>query len=262
MASSRPLANSLLAIAAIMSAGCSKTRDGQWFNFERGKTSEQYLDMALESSRPDDRRRGVVGLADGPDATSDWAVKVFDTIARTDRDPMVRTAALRALSKSPASERVPTALALLASALADGEGVRRAPPPVRWAAARLLHLVVRDFAFREVQREEIVGTLIERLPAEQDRKVRLSMIETLGYFPERRVLVALVDALEDEDFAIQHAAEMSLVGLTGVTHDHYPEAWRKWLAETSEPFARAGEIPPELRVQRSKPMWDWLEWWE
>ncbi len=255
-------AAAVLVVCGSLLSGCSNSQDWQWSKFERPKTSEQYLDLALESPRPDDRRRGVVGLADGPDATSDWAVKVFDTIARTDRDPMVRCAALRALSKSISSQRLPTALKLLKSADGDYEDVRQSPPPVRWAAARLLLILVQGSSFGEDQRGQITGALIERLPAESDRRVRLTMIETLGYFPERRVLVALVDALEDEDFAIQHAAELALAGLTGVTHDHYAAAWRKWLDETPEPFARAGEIPPELRERRSKPMWDWLEWWE
>lgn len=253
----------MIAVAsALVLTGCTKSNRWDGFNFKRAKTSKDYLDMALESERADDRRKGVNGLAESSDATSDWAVKVFDTIARTDTDAMVRRAALRALLRSANSDRVPTTLKLLKSSDVEYEDVRPATAPVRWTAARLLLAVVHGFAFHEDQKSEIVETILDRLPKESDQNVRLALIETLGYFQQRPVLEALINELENEDFAVQHAAELALVSLTGVTHHHYPSAWRKWLAETSDPFAQAGETPEELQATRSKPRWDWLYWWE
>ena len=252
----RPGTLIISAVLMLALSGCSGGRRWDGFKFKRSNASEDYLDMALESKRADDRRKGVNGLAEGPDATTDWAIKVFETVARTDTDAMVRRAALRALLRSANGDRVPLTLKLLKSNDVEYEDVRPAPAPVRWSAARLLLAVAYDFTFREDQEAEIVTTVLEQLPKENAQNVRLTLIEVLGYFQQRPVLDALIAEMENEDFAIQHAAEMSLVSLTGVTHHHYPSAWREWLAKTDDPFARAGETPDELQATRKKPRWD------
>ena len=240
--------------------GCARGSGGNWLQRLRPTTSEAWLDMALESEQPDRRRRGVVGLSDSSEGSSDWAMRVFDTIARTDADAMVRCAALRAMSKSPTADRVPTALKLLRSETARYDDVRPAPGPVRWSAARLLLAVARACAFRADQEPEIIETSLARLKADRDRNVRLTLLAALAYFPDRQAATALIDAMERDGFAVRHAAEMSLVALTGVTHDHDPDAWRKWFRETESPFEGAGEVPESLRQTPKKRRWDWLGW--
>lgn len=250
----------MLFAVAFMLPGCSGARGGRWFH--RPRSSEAWLNMALESEQPDDRREGVIGLADSSDGKTDWAIKVYDTIARTDTDAMVRCAALRALAGVPDADRVPTILKLLKSTSDRSEGVRAAPATVRWDAARLLLAIVRAQAHRDDQRREITDTLLGRVTQESDHNVCLTLIETLGYFQDDRVPAALIDLLENPDFAVQHAAETALVSLTGFTHHHDPDAWRSWLAGTHQPFALAGQTPKDLTDRRKKPRWDWLEWWE
>ncbi len=240
--------------------GCSSTRGRPWFAAMRPKASKDWLNMALDSEHPDDRRRGVIGLAKTSDGTSPWTVKVYDTIARTDADAMVRCAALRALLKVPNEDRVSTSLKLLNSVDVRHDDVRKASAPVRWGAAKLLLAVVHNHAFREDQQTEIVDVLVARTGMEQDYNVRMTLIDTLAYFPERPVLDALIGALDHDNFAVQHAAEMSLVAVTGVTHRHDPDQWRRWLSQVDDPFAHAGETPQELQAHRSKSRWDWLRW--
>ncbi|MFQ5430548.1 MAG: HEAT repeat domain-containing protein [Phycisphaerae bacterium] len=250
----------LAAAGAIVLAGCAGSRGAAWF--QRPRTSRDYLNMALDSQRADDRREGIIGLARSRDGATEWAVKVYDTVARTDTDPSVRCAALRALLRNLDARSVATGLKILRSADGPVEGIRPAPARVRWGAARLLHAAVDADAYREEQEEEIIQTLLQRVPKEEDVNVRLALIETMGCLPDRRVLPVLIDALERENFAEQHAAELALVALTGVSHQHYAEAWRKWLSETPDPFEHMGEIPAEMQAKKSKPRWDWLEWWE
>lgn len=245
---------------SLFQGGCSSTRGRSWLAAMRPKASKDWLNMALDSEHPDDRRRGVIGLAKTSDGTSPWAVKVYDTIARTDADAMVRRAALRALLKLPNEDRVSTALKLLNSVDVHYDDVRKASAPVRWGAAELLLAVVRNFAYREDQHVEIVGVLLARSGMEEDYNVHMTLIDTLAYFPERPVLTALIEALDHEDFAVQHCAETALVALTGVTHRHDPDAWRQWIAQADDPFTHAGETPQELQAHRSKPRWDWLHW--
>lgn len=214
--------------------------------------------MALEAETPDERRQGVIGLSQSRDAASDWAMRVYDTVARTDTDPMVRCAAIRAMTAWAGSPQVPTALKLLRSDAGKTADVRPAPGPVRWETAKLLEAVAREGGYEDSQREEIVATLLDRAAKDQDRLVRLTVIETLGYFPQQPVPAALVDVIElEDDFALQHAAENALVTLTGVTHHHDADAWRKWLAETPNPFEHAGELPEELTTEKKKPIWQW-----
>jgi len=214
--------------------------------------------MALEAETADERRQGVIGLSQSRDATSEWAMKVYDTVARTDTDPMVRCAAVRAMAAWAGSQQVPTALKLLKSGTVKIPDVRPAPGPVRWEAAKLLENIAREGGYEDSQKDEIVATLLDRAIKDQDRLVRLTVIETLGYFPQQPVPTTLVDVIGmEEDFALQRAAESALIMLTGVTHHYDVDAWRKWLAETPNPFEHAGEMPDELSNQKKKPVWQW-----
>lgn len=250
----------ILLLACTVS-GCSGARNKPVF--ESHKSSRQYLELALESKLADDRRRGVVGLAKSNDGTTDWAAKVYDTLARTDPDAMVRCASLRALANCDDTPRAETCVRILRSPAQKSELVREAPPTVRWCAAQLALHIVRSGGFHDEEREPLVEALVDRVRNESDANARLAMIEALGYFPERRVLEALIDVLGVENFAIQHTAEYSLASLTGVTHDHDQDAWREWMNKTPDPFESAGHMPePLARQSESKKRWDWLGWWE
>src|SRR5439155_22223330 len=121
----------LLTIPA--TSGCNTGRSSSsWFS---ARSSRDALKIALEDPRPDERRKAVADLAASRDAKSDWAFKAFDTIARTDTDPLVRVEAVRGLGRSSRPEAVKTLIKLLASADADVSDVRPpAPAPVRWEA--------------------------------------------------------------------------------------------------------------------------------
>lgn len=221
--------------------GCSKPRHG-WGQ----KSSQFWLDLALEGETPDDRRDGVNGLARSSEGDAEWAMKVYDTVARTDTDAMVRCAALRAMSRWADGSMTPTVLRILKSRQQGFEDVRRASGPVRWEAAKLLLEIVHGMMYEQAVRENIVTTLLDCLAKDKDRNVRLTAIETLGYFAQEPVPTALIDVMEtEEDYAIQHAAELSLTALTGKTFQHNAKAWRRWLKTASDPFEHMGEIPAE-----------------
>lgn len=247
----------LLIIALSLSTACS--RSGSKRMFQPRKSSAENLQMALDSPQPDERRRGVVGLSESRDGRTDWAVKVFDAIARTDSDAMVRRAALRALERAPNEQCIETCLKLLTSPDQRHEGVVSAPASVRWSAAQLLHVAVRTGAFADSQRERIIDTLIQRIDKERDQHARLAMIETLGYFPEQRVLGPLVGVLPEDNFTYRHAAEVSLARLTGVTHEYDADAWKSWLASVDDPFASGGRVPEAL-LRKSKSKASGLDW--
>jgi len=235
--------------------GCSKGSSGGWF--EKKHTSQEWLDMALESQSADDRRQAVIGLAKSRDGGADWAMKVYDTIARTDSNMMVRCAAVHAMGPNSCSEQVPTLLKLLNSRTHHYEDVRPADGPLRWESAKVLLVIIDDYRYRDDQRPQIVQALLERVARDDDRNVRLTAIDSLAYFAEEPIPSALVTAMEEDDFAVQSAAEQALISLTGMTFHHDPKAWRYWLSQTRDPFEKAGQIPEGSQIVGRHRQWSW-----
>lgn len=223
------------------------------------RSGDDWMKMALESPQPNERRRGVVGLSESRDATTDWALKVYDTVARSDIDASVRCAALRAMERIGDPQSQATAMAVLQSKRKPTEGVVPATASVRWGAARVLYAIASRSVDNTDAPPSIVAGLVDAEQSETGPRVRLTIIDTLGFYRDRSVPPVLVDALEEEDFAVRRAAESSLVALTGVTHNYDAKAWRAWLAKTSDPFASAGQTPDGWNETDEKPKWDWLK---
>ncbi len=242
--------------ALAATSACSKNQRGaaNWF---RSQSNDDNLTMALEGDTPDQRRRGVNGLAGSSEATTDDAVRVFDVIARTDTDAMVRVAALRGLGVSADARSVRTAVGILDSNDAARQDVRPAPDVVRWEAAKLLRAIVDGYTYDESQRGDIVRVLVALARRDADRNVRLTAIDTLAYFAQRPIPSVLIEVMDTDDFAIQKAAEQSLIDLTGVTHRHDPGAWRAWLSSVQDPFERAGRRPAGIARSNPESWWPW-----
>jgi len=244
------LAIALLGLVALsLFAGCDDSKR-RWQ--ESRRSARQWLDVALESDQPDERRRAVEALTDKPEATSDWAILAFDSIARTDVDPTVRVAALRGLRKSAGPRTVPTLVKLLKPGDPPPD-VHIAPAVVRWEAALLLRDMARGGQVDASQNNEVIDVLLVRADSDEDRNVRIAALEALGSFRDQRVLAGLILALKERDFAIQSAAETSLRDLTGQSHNYDSDEWAKWLAGTSDPFGAAPAV--QVSPPRHKSWW-------
>lgn len=258
------LAASLAASAAVvlwvLPAGCSKGQTSGWFASSR--SGKKFVDQALEAPTPDERRKGVQGLAKSRDRNADWAIQIYETIARTDTDMMVRCAAMRALAQSPMPARVPLAIKVLESQRQKSDDVKPAEGSLRYEAARLLLEISRIQAYEEAQRDTLVLALMDAAQKDPDREVRLTAIEALGCYAQRPVPDTLISVMaENDDYAVQSAAEKSLIILTGVTCDEDAKKWRQWLESTKDPFERMGQTPDELRPENQpKPKWRRWDW--
>jgi len=227
----------LVLVVAAFCTGCDSARR-QWE--EARRSPNEWLDVALESPLPDDRRRAVNAIAASREGRSDWAVQAFDSIARTDIDATVRVAALRALRRSAGAATVPLTVKLLQPG-PPAEDVRAAPGIVRWEAALLLRDLARRSDVEPGMHESALTALLHRAVLDEDRNVRIAALEALGSFRDDRSLRALVAAMQDRDFAIQSAAEHSLVALTGERRGCDPDEWAAWLA--AHPNALAAQPP-------------------
>jgi len=193
------------------------------------RSTREWIDQALDAKQPDDRRRAVERLARGTDAGADVVLQAMNTIARTDSDAMVRTAAVRGLGVTPQPRSAATLVKILRSQREKIADALPADAPVRWEAARVLERWSIESTAPAESRESILTTLIEGVQTDPDRNVRLSCLSALGSYPDRRTPPVLVEALRGSDFAARDRAEQSLQRLTGQSFEHDPAAWERWL---------------------------------
>jgi len=227
--------------------------------FAPRKTPQQYMLVAVSSDDPDARRDAVVQVSKSKLYNREWAIKGFVAIALLESEPQTRCVAIRALARTGDPRATETALKILNYRDYPPEEVW---PPValcRWDATGALADLSAAGQIPEEYREQAFRTLLERLKSDPDRHVRIAAARGLGYYPEPDTVPALIEGLRDEDFAVAHQCEDSLVRLTGCTHDSNALAWEDWLAANGEnAFAHRGEVPESRRPPYSN---QWEKGW-
>lgn len=215
--------------------------------FEPRRTPQQYMLVAVSDADPDRRREAVARVAESKQHQSEWAIKGFVAIALLEDDAQARCVAVRALGLIRDPRAVDALLKILNHERHPPEGI--APPSdlCRWDAAETLASVCgEDYAADRAS--DIRETFIARLESDRDRHVRIAAARGLACFQDERGLEALIAALRDEDFAVVHQCEESLVALTGVTHGADAFAWERWREQNqAQPFAGAGHTPASRR---------------
>jgi len=171
----------------------------------------------LKTGTPDERRKAILYLDRkwewSNDEARDAFVRILVNRVRFDEDELVRAVAARALRHYAQ----PTAVGALVAALADRDEY------VRVEAARSL-AVTAD--------AEAVVALLRLLRSDASPQVRAAAAAALGAVrsgraphPDRNVLAALCEALDDRDFAVVCRSAGALVRLTGQDHGHSRTAW-------------------------------------
>jgi hypothetical protein len=213
---------------AILPAGC-QVRD------EKGQSPVQQLikkllpenasskqKKALEklsSPDPDLRREGVMAIRTSSIKDLPATHEVLAIMAKGDLNPQVRATSLETLALlNPNYEKMSS---LLAATIKDDS------PLVRRQSVMIL-----------TQKKDPANTdpLIDRLVSDDDIVVRELSAAALGDYPNRKVLRALIDCLDDE-FGVAYRARQSLEKLTSRDFDYDISRWLSWLSETADPFA-------------------------
>jgi hypothetical protein len=232
----------LLAAAGLFLVGCSQGTARKWKGkLKRYSASENY-GLALESDDADQRREAVVRIAESRYVTGENAFYVLDAVARTDPVVQNRCIAIRALAGYSDDRPVATLLKIWQANPGDDQALP-ADNDIRWETALAFQSLERKGVLAGDQRDMVRDLFVEMLDTGPTRNVRIVAAEALGSFKDRKVLNALIATVRNRDFAIADRAERSLIALTGITHNYDADAWANWVANTQDPFAKAGETP-------------------
>jgi len=205
-------------------------------------TPQEAAAWATDPYSADRRFRGILLLANAQWGGEPVYVEVYEA-ALTDGDPSVRAIAARALGLHGSARHA----ARIATELKSDDRL------LRWEAAR---------ALQRLHDPAVVSLLIERLEedVEPEPSVRAAIATALGQYQERRVVDALIAALDDRDLAVNDAARGSLRVLTGEDHGLEVRDWVAWAKSTDDVFA--GGTTFEYPVfYRSRVWWEWPMVW-
>ncbi len=248
-----------IALALLVAvAGCSESEFDLKLDrtvqdiFAPRKSPEAYMMVAVSSEDADLRRDAVTRVSRSKDYNKEWAIKGCYAIACLENDPQTRCAAIRALARSGDPRATEAMLKILNHADYPEEEVVPPTELVRWDATHALADLTEHRKIPDESKADVERTLIDRLRLDEERHARMAGARGLSGYPSVDALSALIAGLRDQDFAVAHACETSLVTLTGVTHGLDAAAWEKWLEDNADAaFASAGSIPESRRPKYS-----------
>jgi hypothetical protein len=210
------------------------------------RTPQESALIAMKSNNADDRYRCLVELEKSKAYRADWAVKAMLVIAKSDPSSSVRALAVHNLGRL----NDPKVWPVLAQAMDDADDRVRFEAAWGLSQNTLTRSPENAEALNAVQK-----ALLRGLASDRNVDVRLNAARALGQLQDSTVLMALIAALKDTDFAIKYESEQSLIRLTGRTFHGNAGKWLTWMNETKDPFADAGKVPPEL----AKPQQNFFE---
>ncbi len=217
----------LVLVAAAVLSGCSGKNTPPFLKDLLGPTAKEAVQMAFDPDDADRRREGVTLLSRKSYGLREPYLKGYATLARTDSDARVRSAAVRALGKAGDPKYLPDIL----NALEDESD------EVRWDAAVALGTVTGPQAVAPLRRHATNDTF---------KDVRIACARALRRYPRQDVLISLRDCLADSDFSVRYEAHQSLVILTGTDRGYDPADWRGITT-----------LAPRRESARERPWWDW-----
>jgi hypothetical protein len=196
-----------------------------------GPSASQLGAWAFDPNDPDRRRQGIVGLS-----SRDWGLrepylKGYAALLKTDKDPLVRAAAVRALGLAQDPNYAPD----VTRALLDTDVT------VRQDAA---------IAVDKVYDESSAMALRNRVLNDADQDVRANSCRALRHHRNMAVVRTLVDCLSDKAFSVRYQAHASLVEIVGKDLGYDGQDWAD--------VAGARALAPKAAPPSETPWWDWM----
>ena len=170
---------------------------------------------ALDPYNPDLRREGVVLLANAPFGGVEAYLKMYRDYVENDPDPLVRAAAITALSRHGDAKDAMLIAPYLSREVEQNE-------TVRWYAA---------LGLQRLHNVEVIGVLEKSIrDMEETGEIRASVCVALGQYPEDRVVQMLFFALDANELTVNTEAAESLAMLTGQEFGLDLTTWQTWYA--------------------------------
>jgi hypothetical protein len=224
----------LFVLLAAVLGGCSKGGEGEKVTLIQklsGPSPSQLGAWAFDPNDPDKRRQGIVGLS-----SRDWGLKEpylkgYAALLKTDKDPLVRAAAVRALGRAQDPNYAPD----VTRALLDSDVT------VRQDAA---------IAADKVYDDSSAMALRNRVLNDADQDVRANSCRALRHHRNMAVVRTLVDCLSDKAFSVRYQAHASLVEIVGKDLGYDGQDWAD--------VAGARALPPKPAPPGEAPWWDWM----
>lgn len=211
----------LLVGLGFFQAGCDTiASDFQDFADQISPPSGQEAgEWATDFSDPENQQRGITLIGIAPWGGGEEYLLLYRTCIEGPFDPLVKSAAIRALAHHGDPED-----ALIIASQLDHEVTY-----VRLEAAKGL---------QRLHDPDVADTIWEHLVTEEEPSIRVELAIALGQYPRDAVFQALVLSLESRELAVNLAAADSLRTLTGQDHGIDTRSWLAWYDTTDDPFAR------------------------
>lgn len=212
-----------LFIAFACSGGCQAvsglgSRARNVVDYFSGKTALNAARRMEDSYFPDERREGMLSLADRGFGLREPYTRRYQQIASSDSDWLVRATAIRTLNRARDTSATPVFI----KALGDEN------PIVRTEAAKALNNMPDEQAVQPLLK------LVQDL--NQDRDVRIWSAAALHHYRTLPVARALASLLDGREFGVAWESRRSLIALTGKDLSFEKDAWVEYLNSNQNPF--------------------------
>jgi hypothetical protein len=193
-------------------------RAAQFFRTLVGDAPIRDVRMMENQNSADQRRKGIYKLVRRDFAQRGPYTQRYQQIAKSDPDPTVRAAAIRALNASRDKSAVPVFIA----ALTDKS------EPVRLQAAKALSNIPDPTAADPLSR--VLGNQAE------SRDVRIAASEALRHYRNADVARVLTGTLSGRDFSLAWQSRWSLKILTGRDLGYDERKWLDYVTGPNKPL--------------------------
>ena len=170
--------------------------------------------MAFDPNDADRRRKGIELLSKKDWGLAEPYLKGYAMLLKTDKDPSVRSVAVRALGKAVATKYLPNVIKAM-----EDESVT-----VRWDAVAAFDSIVISSPF-SADSITALDPLRKHAVSDESVDVRAACAKALRHFHEVPTIRTLKKCLLDEDFSVRYQAHASLVEITGLDLGYVPRNW-------------------------------------
>ncbi len=211
-----PFARPALLLLTLLGACDTITSDFHWLGSQISPpTPAEAATWAVDPTNPSLQREGLALLAGASFGGNEEYLKLYRVYVEESIDPLVKSAAITALSHHGTAED-----AFIIAKQLDSPNVQ-----VRLASAKGLQRIYQPRV------EQVIWSKLT-VAQEDDSTIRVELALALGMYRSDAAFQALIAALDQPELGVNRAAEWSLWIMTGQSHGLDRRAWLTWYDAT------------------------------